>query len=89
MRIDHHNRKDIFHQSVGERLREVREQHGWSIAKLAKACGVGHSTVYNAEIGHSYSFLLAALVAQALDVTMDDLTPIDAVPSLEEEKVSA
>ncbi len=72
-------RKDIFHETVGVRLRELREQAGISKAMLAKMCGVSNSTIDHAELGHGYPYMLAAVIAHHLDVTMDDLTPIDAV----------
>lgn len=76
--------KDAFYVSVGGRLRELREQAGMSMAQLAKLCGVSASTIENAEGGQCFPFILAALAAHHLDVTMDDMTPLEAIEAPKE-----
>ena len=67
---------DWFHTGVGELIRQNREDRGLSVRELAAKCGVSHSTVSNAEIGQACSFLTAVRIAEALELTVDDLAPV-------------
>lgn len=71
--------KDMFYQRVGERLRALREESGLSIEKLAKSSNVGKTTIDKAEQGITISLYVLALLADGLDVSLDELVPIEAL----------
>lgn len=71
--------KDEFHRVVGERIHQIRDEQGLGRTELAKRCGFNESTIVNAETGASCSLYVLAKLAEALDVTLDDLVPIDAL----------
>lgn len=72
-------RKDRFHQIVGERIREVRKESGLSIEKLASVSHINRSTIDNAEQGLAIGLYTLALIAEGLDVSLDELVPIEAL----------
>lgn len=59
---------------LGERIREAREQRGWSLEKLAGESGVTFQTAYQLEKGkrEPRAFTLAR-IAKALGLTTDAL----------------
>ena len=70
--------KDRFHKLVGDRVWHVREEAGISQSALAREIGASQSTINNIETGQSCSLFVLALVAEALDVTLDELIPLEA-----------
>jgi transcriptional regulator with XRE-family HTH domain len=63
---------------MGHRLKKLREEKGLSQAKLAAAAGVPVGTLRYWEYGLRTPLLdAAARVAQALDVTLDELAGIE------------
>jgi putative transcriptional regulator len=57
------------------RLKEVRELHGWSQAKLAEEAGVSRDSISNYETGHREAWpATSKKLADALDVEIEDLT---------------
>jgi transcriptional regulator with XRE-family HTH domain len=67
--------------TIGEKVRKMREARSWSVPQLAKSIGVSPRAIYAAEEGRTCSVLLFVLLAEALDVTLDDLVPLDATSS--------
>lgn len=72
--------KRHFYEVVGERLRAVREDLGLGQSDIARVTGASQSTVNNAEIGQSCSLYTLVLIAEAMDVTLDELIPLEALP---------
>lgn len=72
--------KDHFYITVGQAIRRVREEAGLKQIDLVKASGLSQTTVQNAESGDMVSLLALAKIAHALDCTLDDLCPVDALP---------
>lgn len=71
--------KDEFYRQVGERIAELRENAGMSPCDLARATGVNSSTIGHAEDGTSCSLFMLAMFAEALDVSLDSLVPVEAL----------
>jgi transcriptional regulator with XRE-family HTH domain len=71
-------RKDRFYLTVGERLCALREAAGLTQRQLATQAGLSESTINNAESGINLSLLVATMVAEALDATLDELVPTEA-----------
>ncbi len=71
--------KDHFHTVVGERIKATREAAGLSIARLAKDADTTPSAIDKAELGVTCSLYMLARIADALDCTLDDLVPLDAL----------
>lgn len=71
--------KDHFYVVVGEAIRANRLHAGMSIHVLAKACGLNQNTIGHIEDGSTCSLFILAKVAHALDVTLDELVPIEAL----------
>ncbi len=67
--------------TLGKRVRQYREDRGYSLSELAKQSGVSRSYLYQVESGASSPTeekLLA--LASALGVTITDLLGVDAMP---------
>jgi len=77
---------------IGARIREAREQRGWSQADLAKAAGTNQATVDRLERGQTRRSKYSAAVLKALDLEIgerprvplvgyigagEEITPID------------
>jgi transcriptional regulator with XRE-family HTH domain len=58
----------VQREGVGARIRELRDQRGWSQAKLAETAGVSARTVYTAEKGHDISSRKLRAILDALGV---------------------
>ena len=59
---------------VENKVREYREERGWSQGQLARKSGVGRSTISEAETGEHAPSLEAALrLARALGSMVDEL----------------
>lgn len=71
--------KDAFYQVVGEALRAMREALGMSQGGLAAEAGCHLTTVQNAESGHTCSLMMLAKFAHALDCSLDELVPLEAL----------
>ena len=72
--------KDAFYRTVGTAVRDMRMDRGVSQSQLAEASGVSKSTVSKVEDGMGSASLFAlAQFAHALDCTLDDLVPLDAL----------
>ncbi len=71
--------KDHFYETVGRTIRQVRNDAGKSQQQLADSIPLTLTTIQNAETGASCSLLVLARIAEALDVTLDELVPLDAV----------
>ena len=71
--------KDRFYQAVGERIREVREEQNLSRAQVALDAKLSESTIDHAEKGLTISLLALTKMAEALDVTLDELVPLGAL----------
>jgi transcriptional regulator with XRE-family HTH domain len=61
--------------TFGERLKRIREQHGWSQVELAARAGVPYETIYRAERGTHQEprISVAVKLARALGVSLDVL----------------
>jgi transcriptional regulator with XRE-family HTH domain len=64
---------------LGEQLRRLRAQRGWSLERLAGVCGVSRSMLSQIERGEANpTVIVAAAIARALGVSLDELvTPPD------------
>lgn len=61
-------------ESLGNRLREMREEHGWTQAELAARIGVSRKTVNTIENRVFVpSTLIALKLARALDMPVEEL----------------
>lgn len=60
-------------QPDGRRIRQLREEKGWSQEELAKRAGVSRGTIVNLEKGQSCRGDSANLVAQALDRSLAEI----------------
>ena len=61
-----------FASGVGERIRVVRQQKGWTQVELADAAGLSSNYVARLERGElGASFFVAMRIAEALGVTLD------------------
>jgi DNA-binding XRE family transcriptional regulator len=75
------NRLD-FYIVVGEALRRERERQELTQPELAKRAGITRHALSQAECGSNCSLMSLALLAHELDVTLDDLVPIDALSTV-------
>ena len=67
---------DTFYLSVGERVRQQRKSAGMDQETLARHLNLSRTTVINIEKGRQrLSLEHAWLVAQVLDVSIDELLP--------------
>jgi DNA-binding Xre family transcriptional regulator len=71
-------RRNVLYDAIGRRIKETREAQGLNRAELSRRTGVDCSTIERVEEG-GMPIAVHALVAIAeeLDVTLDDLVPID------------
>lgn len=59
---------------VGQRVRDARNRHGWTLDQLAQASAVSRRMIVNVEAGHSNASIATLLrLASALHVTLADL----------------
>ncbi len=64
-----------------DRLRTLREKHGWSKRELALLCGIGENQVLKYERGENDpSCMSLKLIAEKLDVSTDYLLGITELP---------
>lgn len=69
-------RKDDTHRKrLGERIKRLREQHGFSQDRLAAKAGIGRITLSRIETGHEQSprFDTLERIAEALDVGLEEM----------------
>lgn len=72
-------------KTLGERIRELREEKDLSLRELAKTIGVSAAFMSDVELGRRHpsdKHMLA--VAQALETSLDDLQEFDTRPPLRE-----
>lgn len=63
-----------FAASVGERIREARQQKGWTQVELAEAAELSSNYVARLERGElGASLFVASRIAEALDLSLDRL----------------
>ncbi len=68
-------------RALGERLRERREDKGWSVSRLAESCGLSVSTIRKIETGEGDPRLRSFLViAEALQEPIDQLIELARTP---------
>lgn len=68
-----------------ENFREIRERRGYSINRLSDATGINRSTLKNYQTGRVSPPLNRLIaIADALHVSLDELTGYTAKPSFEE-----
>jgi transcriptional regulator with XRE-family HTH domain len=74
-------------KTLGDRIRELREKHDFSVRELAKKLAVSPPFLSDVELGrrHPSDDVLARL-ASALGTTSDDLRRYDSRPPLQELK---
>lgn len=59
---------------VGQRIKELREQHGWTQFELGSASGIQPSAISRWEQGKTRPSIDSAMkIADALGITLDDL----------------
>lgn len=76
-RNEQNAKRQILYESVGVRIRELREKSGVSQSAIALAIGVNKATISAAESGEACSLHLLVLIAEYFDdCTLDDLVPI-------------
>lgn len=70
---------DAVEQAVRQRVRSLRQTHGWSLAELAGRCGINASTLSRIENGER-RLTVSHLVdlARALGTSVDELLGADA-----------
>jgi transcriptional regulator with XRE-family HTH domain len=74
-------------KTLGERIRELREQHDWSVRELAKKLKVSAPFLSDVELGRRHpSDEVLVRVASVLGTTVDDLKKHDARPPVQELK---
>lgn len=69
-------------KSIGDNVRVLREQRGWSVLTLAKAAGMRPQYLarLEEETEEIVSFRTWQKLADALDVTLSELQDIDTIP---------
>jgi transcriptional regulator with XRE-family HTH domain len=74
-------------KTLGERIRELREEHDWSLRELAKKLKVSAPFLSDIELGRRHpSEDVLARFASILETTVDDLKKHDARPPMQELK---
>ncbi len=68
-----------FYATVGNSIRLHRQRSDMTIDGLAKAANISRYTLNTAESGQSVSAFVLTKLAHALDVTVDDLIPLEAL----------
>lgn len=72
-------------KTLGERIRELREEKDLSLRELAKTIGVSAAFMSDVELGRRHpSDKHMRAIAQVLDTSMDDLQEFDTRPPLRE-----
>ena len=72
---------------LGERIRELRDQHDLSVREMAKKVKISAPFLSDVELGRRHpSDEVLKLIASCLDTTFDDLRKHDARPPVEELK---
>lgn len=72
-------------KTLGERIRELREEQDLSLRELAKQIGVSAAFMSDVELGRRYpSDKHMRAIAQVLDTSLDDLQEYDTRPPLRE-----
>ena len=71
--------QDEFYRIVGETIREARQRAGVRICDLSRETGLSDNAIQSAEMGETCSAWVLAKIAEGLDLTIDDLVPLDAV----------
>ncbi len=66
--------------SIGDRVRALREKRGWSQAQLAQVAGLHVRTVRRTESGKNQSLATLQALAAAFDVEIADLKPDPRAP---------
>jgi transcriptional regulator with XRE-family HTH domain len=75
-----------LYEDVGRSVRIAREAEGLTLAELARRCGTSASTLGKVELGDGAApFWLLVRIADELDTTLDNLTPITMTTKDEEE----
>jgi transcriptional regulator with XRE-family HTH domain len=64
----------IIHKELGDSFRVLREQKGWSQEAVAKAAGIGRSTLVHLENGADVRLSKIAAVARALNTHIETAT---------------
>lgn len=69
--------------TLGERIRQLREDKDQSLRELARAVGVSAAFLSDVELGRRFpSDKHLAAIARALDTTLDDLEAYDTRPPM-------
>jgi transcriptional regulator with XRE-family HTH domain len=77
-------------KTLGERIRELREQKDISLRELAKKLGVSPAFLSDIELGRRYpSDVVLARIAKELDTSVQSLKAYDTRPPVEELKKMA
>ena len=72
-------------KTLGERIRELREEQDLSLRELAKQIGVSAAFMSDVELGRRHpSDKHMRAIAQVLDTSMEDLQEFDTRPPLRE-----
>ncbi len=66
---------------IGKRVADARHARGWSVPELAREAGVVESTVYRLEEGTQPRYSTLERVAEALGMTVAQLTATDGPPA--------
>ncbi len=73
--------------TLGRRIRELREEHDFSLRELAKKLEVSAAFLSDIELGRRYpSNRVLAKIAQILKTSVEELREFDTRPALEELK---
>jgi transcriptional regulator with XRE-family HTH domain len=56
--------------AFGRRVRELRQEHGWTVQKLADVTGLGPSGLWRVESGDNTTLATAGKIADALGVPL-------------------
>lgn len=75
-------RRQHFQAVVGDKIRAERHKADKSLAAVALETGLSMSTVESAEEGLGVSAFALALIAEALDVSLDELVPTEATDEI-------
>ncbi len=74
--VDRKHRTKVLFEVMGNSCRAHRQRAEMSIMGLASACGVDKATIERFEDGRSCPPLLMSDIAEALDISLDDLAPV-------------
>lgn len=74
-------------KTLGQRIRELREEKDYSLRELAKKLGVSAAFLSDVELGRRYpSDKVFASIALILDTKLEDLRQYDTRPTIEDLK---